>query len=460
MTFKIEAKKFWYLCIGTGVFLYLALAFCGLITMPSNYAITLISLFVFIFVNIYPRDMERNNVVFGGMTHVHLLYASISAFGLAWVYYLIGSAVAERSISQSVITIIFNSQQYGRALCLSMMAFLCYSLAVIIGTRKRKKEDIEAAPNKLLINEEGAANLLGWIGVVFIGLMLFYLFALMLTGELRLTMSYLSFMELIRGSAIYQNLLFAYSAGICYVMSCGNRVQTKIGVSLFSLAAIILFMTGNRGEVLYAGLACMGVLRRKGYRFNLKMIVGIALLVFIVIPFIARTRLEGVAAGFSSIGIDFTGTIVGLGGQLRCTTRVLDQFASGSRQFIYGYSYYSPIFNIIDHFVPFNVRLTDPVSFDFLTAFNGWGFNQIAEGYANFGAIGSCAYFFLTGLFLSKKESKEMNKLELAYFASICATLINVSRNRFAFFWGHILILSAVYLIVRFVGRRSKTNRG
>ena len=456
MTFRIEAKKFWSFCIWAGAFVYLTLAFSGVITMPSNYAITLISLFVFFFVNIYPRDMEHNNVVFGGMTHVHLLYASISAFGLAWVYYLISPEVAAKSINQNVISIIFNSQQYGRALCLSMMAFLCYSLAVQIGSRRRGIKETDSRPSKLLINEEGAANLIGWIGVVFISLMFLYVGGLMLTGGLRLSMSYTSFMELVSGSSIYQNLLFIYSAGICYVIACGNKAQLKIGVTLFGLVAIVLFMTGNRGEVLYAALACLGVLRRKGYKFNVKIVLGICVLVFIVIPFIARTRLEGVAAGFSSIGLDFTGTIVGMGGQLRCTTRVMDQFASGARQLIYGYSYYDPIINIFDHLVPFSIRLKDPASYDFITAFRSWGFNQIAEGYANFGAIGSCAYFFITGLFLSRKESKEMSAVQLAYYGSICATLINVSRNRFAFFWGHVLILTAVYIVVRYIGNHAK----
>lgn len=456
MSFKIRLSKFIYLCVWIFLFVYVSMTFAGAFPMLSNYGITLLSLFVFVFVNIYPMDMEKNNVVIFGMTHVHLLYASLSAFGLAWVYYLIGADVAARSINQNVINIIFTSANYGRALCLSMMAFLCYSLAVNIGTRNRTQEDIQEAPGKLKLDEDRAAYVLGWIGVIFIAALFAYLFVLMLSGGLRLTMSYTSFMDLINTSSIYQNLLFVYSAGICYVVACGNKTQMQIGVVLFALAAIILFMTGNRGEVLYAGLACLGVLRRKGKKINWKTIVLVAVLVFIVIPFIARTRMEGVARGFSSIGVDFTGTLVGIGGQLRCTTRILDQFASGSRHLIYGYSYYDPIINILDHIVPFNIRLTDPASYDFTTAFQSWGFNQIAEGYANFGAIGSCAYFFITGLFLSKREGREMDSVHLAYYGSICATLINVSRNRFAFFWGHVLILTAVYLIVRYFCRQRK----
>jgi hypothetical protein len=344
------------------------------------------------------------------------------------------------------------------------LAFLFYTLAVRTSGRGRIRIKLSSRSENRLVTklsetqEKTMSLILSWLGVAFVLAFLVMMLYMLLSGRMTLQMSYHAFMSSVSSSEYYSLFILLYSVGICYIIACANGPLRVFGLALYGVAAFLLLVTGNKGEVLYAVLACIGVTRRKGSKISLKLVLGIAALVFVLIPFITASRQGGVLLGLNNMSVSFIGFLTEVGAQLRCTTRLLDQFDSGTRSFIWGYSYYNPIINIIDRFVPFvNLRLTPPASFDFKVAFSSWGFNQIAEGYANFGAVGACLYFYLVGWFLSKREKiEDMSNSQLAYYGSICAEFINVSRNKFAFFWGHIFILTVIYLACKWLCSRKR----
>ena len=416
----------------------------GILSMPSNIGVTIESTIVFLIINLY-FAVDKKLQIFG-FTHAHLLYASISAFCVGWVCYFVSRDSVYKTLS-SYSSRFLDSPMYAKAIILSMLAFLIYIFGAEVGRTlsMNKNADSEMAE----VRNRAESRVLANIGIIFIGLSFVAFAIFILLGRVSLSMNYTQFRNAMESFSLYKYMLFLYEVGICFVVACGNTEQLRFGVILYIAVATVFFLTGNKGEVLYGLLACIAILRYKGVKIKLKYVLWLAVLVFLIIPFVTAARSEGVLESLSSIGINFTGFFVELGTQVRCTVYVLEQVFSGSRQLIWGYSYYNPIVNIFNRIIPFvDISIQAPASFDFKTAFLSMGFNQIAEGYANFGAIGSCLYFFITGAFLSKNEGKIMSDAELGYIGAVCAILINVSRNKFAFFWGQVLIVSLLYMIV------------
>ncbi len=468
MRLKLSKRRIIYWGVWFSVFLYCFLAIYKIIEMPSPVVATILSVIVFCIINIYPIDNRSNSISLLGLTHVHILYTSLSSFGLAWIYYFWGESEALKSVSSGVISSIFYLPTYSKAIILSSLAFLCYSFAVNINIRnydnKKLYNDFSIElyyENKINNFEKHFQMFLAWTGVFFIFMFFLFIMVMILTGKISLKMSYTTFMERVSSNDIYSYLILLYSVGICYIIACAEGNVKIIGLALYTVVAIVLLITGNRGEVFYALLACLGMVRRKGKKLNWKIIIGLLIIVFVFIPFISQNRSNGVINELSKITVSFTGFLAEIGGQLRCTTVVIDQFENGSRSYLYGYSYYNPIINIFDRMIPFvNLRISQPSSFNFKEIFASWGFNQVAEGYANLGVLGSCLYFYITGSYLAKCENnKGLHNSDLAFYGSICAVLINVSRNKFAFFWGQILIILFIYYFIKIICNRLLINK-
>ncbi|MGL5382549.1 MAG: O-antigen polysaccharide polymerase Wzy, partial [Culicoidibacterales bacterium] len=121
----------------------------------------------------------------------------------------------------------------------------------------------------------------------------------------------------------------------------------------------------------------------------------------------------------------------------------------------YGFSYINPLVNILDAFIPTNIRLVAPMSFNFQELYASWGFSQVAESYANFGVIGVMLYHFIIGFLIRNMEMKQLRGSDLALWGSIVAILINVTRNRFALFFGQAFILLLIITLIRFLSSKN-----
>ncbi|MFP8643705.1 O-antigen polysaccharide polymerase Wzy [Priestia aryabhattai] len=434
------------------MFLYCLFVLMDVFPIPSQLQISWISIGICILC-MFVLKQNRKIATFG-LTSVLLLYTMCTQFGLGTVYYILGP---EYVVNYSDYTLRFLfSPQYVQAVLIGLIAVMTYTIASILGTLGE-----ESIKNRLTRNENNIFSIetqrAVWVGYLLLIIVLIYMLFQVATGRIRLGMDYNSYIQsMVDASNIYHYILIIYSVGIAYIVSSGNRKQIKYGLILYSCSAIIFFITGNKGEVLYAVLACIGASQYRGFKIKTSLILLLGFILGIFIPFITAARENGVLGSIDKIGFSLTDSFVEMGMQLRLNVYILEQFFSGSRDFLMGFSYFNPFINILDNFIPFiSIRLDSPKDYNFQSVFPGYGFNQVAESYANGGLIGTILFFFLIGFTIAKLESRNMNLLTLAYFTSIVAILINVTRNSFAFVPGQIFLLTILYIVVKFLPKRN-----
>lgn len=443
---KLLSSLLWLLLIVNLYVLCIGLFF-GIVDYPSHKSVTWIG-FIVSLVCLAAFLNDGRNIKFG-FSAVVLFYTISTQFGLNTIYFLVGEQYLS-GFNANFLRFLY-SDSYPNAVMLGSIAIMTYVLAVKLGKRvkihlrKRKlKEEVE--------NPEIERNIAVKIGYILISIVIIFLLYYLLTGQLRLNVQYTDF----RNSAVKKNPLYGfiivlYATGIGYVIATGTSKQRRYGLFLYCIPAIILFVTGNKGEVLYAALACIGTLGYRGYKMKPRIFILIALILFVIIPFVTITRAEGVINNLSQIGINFTAPFVEMGGQLRISVFILEEFKTNSRDYIYGFSYYNPIINIIDRFLPFSIRLPIPESFNFKETYARKGFSQVAESYANFGLLGVICYHLILGYVISIVETKKLSPLKSAYFTSIIVVVINSTRNKFAFVPGQIVVLSMFYFTLKFI---------
>lgn len=419
----------------------LLIIWLDIIPVPPAKFLSVWSIFLVLFISHYFTISPKLKYL--GVSHVHFLYAAICAFGLDWMHTLIGDYTLENIRTANLYFL--SSTNYYRAIVLSMLAFLFYPIGCAIGVKSQKDETITTTEASLQRN-------ITYVGLVFLALAALFFVFMLATGIISIGMDYSLFREVAYDNEYYSWIILIYSIGLCWSISCGNEKQQKIAWGFFSFSAAIFFLTGNKGEVLYALLTVIAVMRYKGLKISFKLILALAFIAFILIPIVTSSRHQGgIFENLGDVALNFSGFFTELGMQLRCTVMILDDFAKGARDFIYGYSYYGPIVNHIP-----GLHMADPRSFDFKDAFATMGFNQVAEGYANFGLIGSMAYFTITSWFLSKNESKQLSMPKLALIGAICSELVNVSRNKFLPFFPHVAIILTFYYFVKLFSKRNQ----
>lgn len=395
-----------------------------------------------------------------GLCSVLLLYTICTQFGMVIVYFLLGESFVS---DYQIWTLAFlYSENLSRAIALGIISITIYTIVVyVVSSKSCSMDKRQPAINKLGDNEK---TVVVYIGYAMLAVTFLYLLYFLATGQISLHSSYNDFISNVsKNNLLWNYMLIIYATGIAYVVAAGNKKQLKTGLIMYGATALILFLTGNKGEVLYATLACVGVYQYRGNKMSMKLALMILMVVFVIIPVITASRGEGVLGSLSGNGGlnggSFTSAFTEMGMQIRLSAYVLDEFQNGTRSLIWGYSYYSPFVNIIDRLL-FNVgiRIPAPASYNFVSRFPGYGFSQIAEAYCNFGLTGVMIFHFLLGLILSKIESRKemLSPAKLAYFTSIITILINATRNRFSFVPGQILIMSMIYLLIKLICQSKK----
>lgn len=440
-------KPIWWVLYSV-LYFYCIFAFLGLIPMASNLVITWLSMAASLGVVLYMRD--NHSLPAYGFTTLHIVYTIFLAFGLGWVNFLLGDKYLSDFTAHTLRFL--RSEQYAHAVALSIISVMTYIIGVSLAThRSRHKHPARRVSPQDFISD----RLIYFIGCLMISTMIIFLGYSFATGQLSIYSNYAAFREMIADNIYYSWIITFYATGICYVVASGDLKRRRFGILMYTAAAVVLFATGNKGEVLYSLLACLAILQYKGYKLNWKPMAVVFIIAFVVIPFVTATRKEGVVNNLTSIQLDFTDTFVEVGMQIRCTVYILDQFAIGIREYIDGFSYFNPLVVLLDRMIPFvGLKLTTPASFDFKTVFASQGFNQIAEGYANFGITGSMLYYLFTGYIFAHIEKRKMSARKLAYFASIITIFINAARNKFAFVFGQILIMTFIYLVITILKMR------
>ena len=386
---------------------------------------------------------------------VLIAYNLLMHFGFGVIHFLISDEPA-KDLYASWTLAFLRSNNYSLAIIVSALAFEAFTIAWLVGLKRSQAISVELAEESNVDDEERQKNACYIIGIFMLGIVLLYFGYLMLTGRLSLGMTYAEFMEKVsKGNALYSWVLVLYATGLLYVVSSFGNKKRTLGILLFAVTAVIFFITGNKGEVLYAVLAALGVAGYQRKKLNLKLVALLCVIMFVIIPVVTATRSMGVRDEFTLELSSFTDSFLEIGMQIRCVVYSIDGVESGAYTQMHGYSYLRPVLRIIGYII-FPLRNLPEQAVDLSTPksdFYGYGFTQVAEGYLNFGILGSMLFFVILGFAFGRLEFKKMDPIKISLVGSILAILINCSRNIFTFVPGQVLVMLSIYLLTMIVSK-------
>lgn len=388
-----------------------------------------------------------------GFGFVFIAYNILMHFGFGIIHFLISDTVAGEIYASWTLAFL-KSENYSKAIIISALAFEAFTIAWLLGLNKKQLShfnDMEV--NDAEKRENGACYILG---ILMLTGVLFYFISLMITGRMSFNMSYTDYRErVMAGNALYSWILVFYPTGLLYVIASAKGKKRSLGVALFVATAIIFLVTGNKGEVFYGVLAALGILGYQKKKLNPKIVLLLCIIMFVIIPVVTSTRSTGDSEVFSLEFASLTDSFLEIGMQIRCLVYSLDGVADGTYSLMYGYSYLRPVCEVLGYLL-FPLKYLPEIPIDLISSssdFSGYGFTQVAEGYLNFGIIGSVLVFAILGWFLGKSEFECMNTRKLCLVGSVLAILINLSRNTFIFVPGQITVMLILCYIVKAVSK-------
>jgi oligosaccharide repeat unit polymerase len=389
-----------------------------------------------------------------GVFTVLFIYYTLIHFGASTVYFIFPETVYSNYKPYHYEWL--NTEHVIIAIFLCVLAQIVFIFGGIFFGKKIIKED-------LITNNYGADKSL-WIprvGFICLIIVLLYFVLNILTGSISLTLGYSEFKEWRKESDFISFALFLLATGYIMVIATGSKHQIYYINILYFIMSIILFLTGNKGEVLYAGLTALGVYYVRFKYISFRIIVLFLALFFIIVPFITATRSGSIINSIDQFGLNLLNPFLETGWQLRTVEKVVYWIENGEN-FGYGISYWVPVERIISR-VTLGVIPPLPIygtSWSFGERLPGWGFSQVAESFYNFYIFGPIMFYFLQAWFSIKVDSLNVNVYNKALFASIAVILMILTRNRFSFVPGQILMAIVIVLICYVLdGRLKKRNQ-
>ena len=375
-----------------------------------------------------------------------LLYTAVTQLGLVVVYAFLGREILD---NYHDYTLRFLWSPYlCRVVLWAVLAILVYEISKQFArNRYIVKDDIQY--ESLTTSD---SNRLKVFSTILLMVVLLYFIYNILTGGMTLFSTYEQFRNSrVSSTSLYSYILIIFYVGTIYLASAGTVKECWFGWLIWLIQVILFAFNGNKGEFMYSLLAVIGMKGIQGRRITLKMILGTGALLFIVIPSITSLRRIGIAQNLNQITFNPVEAFTEMGMQLRVSVRTLELIEDRSTSFLYGRSYWQPLFNIITPFMSHS-QATAHIR----NILGGIGFSQVAESYLNFGVFGIVAFYGIVGYNLSKAETRARDRYFLAYVGTITCILINATRNYFAFVPGQVVLVTVIY----FIARRLVIKRG
>lgn len=438
---KLNHKEFLLLSINV---IMMVIAIMFYVMGISNKNVSIMSIVSAIVIVITFKVFHKNILSFG---FVFVLYNMVIHYGFGIVYFLLSPEAAKRAYASWTLSFL-NSSNYSLAVLISILAFEMFTILWILGF---KSHNVIGSQNDERYFQNNNAFYV--VGIIMLLITLIFFVVCLATGVFSLNSSYQDYRAALTDSSqLYNYVLIIYATGLTYVVAASDGRKLKVGIILFTMSAIILLLTGNKGEVFYAVLAALGIIGYKKYKMSPKMVVLIALIVFFIIPIVTATRSTGVLNNSQEIKGDLYEPIMEMGMQIRCVVYSLDKVADGTYNYMYGYSYIRPVLRLIGILI-IPLRNIKDIPINFNVDFSGMGFTQVAESYLNFGISGSLVVFGALGLVFGRKEGKVLTNSKLCLYGSILVILINMSRNTFVFVPGQMFLMILLYIIINYFSK-------
>ena len=380
---------------------------------------------------------------------VLLIYTILTQFGLLLPFAFFGQGVVG---NYSDWTLAFLTSYYlGQGILMGDIAIISYDVARLIYMLQNKRIFDGTNSNLQLTNTDTIGKLSSFL----IGIVLLYFIFHILFGSMRLFGTYDDYMNSSAyNSPLYQYILIIFYAGTLYLSVTGKIKKRILGWGLWFMVVVIFAINGNKGEFLYSLLAVFGLKGVLGQKISRNMVIGGLAILFIIIPSITALRGDGISKNIGQISGSAFGAFSEMGMQLRTSVYTLENLANGTFQPLYGQSYWQPVINIFTPFMEHNIA-TEKVR----SEFPGFGYNQVAEGYLNFGVMGIVLFFSVVGWLLVKYENKCKTLLGLAFCGTVTCVLINATRNYFVFVPGQIVMMGAIYLWFRYTIKQARHTK-
>ena len=355
------------------------------------------------------------------LTSSLLVYTIATQFGLVIPYFFFGRDILSQYHDYTLSFL--ENGTLPKAVLLGNIAVITFVFMKLYSKNKYRKKRIIKRNQK--VNDESKVYMAGIVMLLIVGF-------------------YFMFHILLYKSPLYSYILIFFYSGSIYLASSGTIKEHKSGWILWIILVLIFALNGNKGEFMYALLAVMGLKGIQGQKLSFKILMFMSAILFLIIPTITSLRNMGIAGNLSSAQINFFDAFSEMGMQIRTSVYVLDDLDKGVYGYLYGKSYFLPIFNLITPFLN-HTTATSLIR----STYKGYGFNQVIESYLNFNIIGTIIYFGIIGYFLTKWENTAKDTLKLAYIGSITCILINATRNYFAFVPGQICVITVIYILVK-----------
>lgn len=290
------------------------------------------------------------------------------------------------------------------------------------------------------------------VGFVLIGVTGVYLAAAAATGLLPLGRGYLAYREAMALLPGYSLILVSLATGLTFLAATAERRHLVPALVLASVPVGILMLSGNRGEVLYPGIAALGILARRGLHPPRRLWLGGLLALFVVIPVIGATRTaEPGAASAQDWSPDALFTELGF--TLRPFAATVEWRADDEPPAM-GRTYVIPLVRGLLRVVPVLERPTvEDTPWDVAVRLEGQGYSVVAEAFLNFGVPGVPLVMALVGLLLGLVD-RTRTDLGLARGGGLLAIGMNNIRNGFVFVPGQVVLILALAAVGAWLGRR------
>jgi len=295
-------------------------------------------------------------------------------------------------------------------------------------------------PARPVLTTSSRAGLLR-VGVIMLGMASLYLLVVTFLGILPINRGYIAYREAMEFLPGYSLVLVLLAMGMTFVAANADRRHLFWLLALIAIPCVILVMAGNRGEVLYPGIAALGVLAHRGIRIPRRTMIGLGLLLFIGIPVVRSTRTaEDSREAMQQLDWSPDAIFTEMGFTLRPLAETL-MWQENGESYAMGLTYTIPIARTVLRAVPLVERPTlDGTLWDTADRLGGQGYSVVAEAVLNFGPWGVPFVFTLIGLGMLH-IGKIQTDVGLTVAGGALAIGMNNIRNGFAFVPGQMIAL-------------------
>ena len=330
-----------------------------------------------------------------------------------------------------------------RYIALSLLALTCIIL-VFIFSKNSKKYSYEIDFN----NIEKRTNVYYEIGMTLLLLFTIYMSFNYIVGNIPIG-NYESYKNWANSSRIRNYLQIGY--WISSILICSTTTKKKIGIAtiIFLIPSTILFLAGNRNDVLFPLLIGFGIYVYRFRKVPKFVLIIIIITLLVISPMIVSLRNGAIT--FQSVSDNIAISLAELGSQLTAVSHMFTWLDAGE-DYAWGLTYlygaigalFGPIFSELR-------PLIEDSRYWISGRVSTLGFAMSAEVYFNFGLIGLLLTYCLVGYYFVKNENKKRNVDELIIYGAIIFYLLFLVRNSFGYSIAYAVIFVVVYLFEKII---------